>query len=199
MTELTTQKNNVRLCGTVETEPAYSHEVYGDRFYEFILKVPRLSGENDFIALTAPERLIDDAKCGRGDRVAVNGQFRSYRKMVGEKSKLMLSVLVRDFCSFSHENPNEVELSGCTCEPPIRRATKPEGEIYDLLIAVDRKYGKSDFIPCVARGEIAKLISGLKVRQKIAVQGKLQSREIAESEIRLINEVAIDTVNLKVR
>ena len=204
MTEITTtQSNKVYLCGTVETEPVYSHELYGEGFYEFLLKVPRLSGQNDIIPLTVSERIINDANIGVGEKIALNGQFRSYNKMVDEKSKLMLTVFVRDFCEPSEENPNTVELSGYICKPPIYRTTPFNREICDLLIAVNRAYNKSDYIPCIAWGRNARFVKSVEVGQKLALQGRIQSREYikkfseTESETRVAYELSINKINLE--
>lgn len=204
MTESTiTQSNKVYLCGTVESDPVYSHELYGEGFYEFLLKVPRLSGQNDIIPLTVSERIINDAKIAVGERIALNGQFRSYNKMVDEKSKLMLTVFVRDFCAPGEENPNTVELSGYICKPPIYRTTPFNREICDLLIAVNRAYNKSDYIPCIAWGRNARFVKSVEVGQKIVIQGRIQSREYVkklseiQSETRVAYELSINKINIE--
>ena len=115
MTEETnyTPNNKVRLCGYVDSEPKFSHELYGEGFYEFILRVPRLSEQSDKIPVTVSERLMNGVDFAVGSRLAVNGQFRSYNKLDGGRSKLMLTVFVRDFFECPEgENPNEVELMG---------------------------------------------------------------------------------------
>ena len=204
MTESTTlQSNKVYLCGMVETDPVYSHELYGEGFYEFSLKVPRLSGQNDVIPLTVSERLISGADLSIGTKIALNGQFRSYNKMVDEKSKLMLTVFVRDFCDFSEENPNTVELAGYICKPPIYRTTPFNREICDLLIAVNRAYNKSDYIPCIAWGRNARFVKNVEVGQKLTIQGRIQSREYVkklsetESETRVAYELSVNKINLE--
>ena len=204
MTEITTtQSNKVYLCGSVESQPKYSHELYGEGFYEFLLKVPRLSGQNDIIPLTVSERLIKDTDLSIGARIALNGQFRSYNKMADEKSKLMLTVFVRDFCEPIEENPNTVELSGYICKPPIYRTTPFNREICDLLVAVNRAYNKSDYIPCIAWGRNARFVKSVEVGQKLTIQGRIQSREYVkklsetESETRVAYELSINKINLE--
>ena len=204
MTEnITTQSNKVYLCGTVQSEPVYSHELYGEGFYEFSICVPRLSGQNDIIPLTVSERILKDADVAIGKQIALNGQFRSYNKMAEEKSKLMLTVFVRDFCAPQEENPNTVELSGYICKPPIYRTTPFNREICDLLVAVNRAYNKSDYIPCIAWGRNARFVKSVEVGQKLALQGRIQSREYVkklsetESETRTAYELSINKINLE--
>ncbi len=204
MTEsTTTQSNKVYLCGTVESDPVYSHELYGEGFYEFLLKVPRLSQQNDIIPVTVSERLLGGANLTVGTKIALNGQFRSYNKMVDEKSKLMLTVFVRDFCEPLEENPNTVELAGYICKPPIYRTTPFNREICDLLIAVNRAYNKSDYIPCIAWGRNARFVKNAEVGQKLVIQGRIQSREYVkklsetESETRVAYELSVNKINLE--
>ncbi len=203
MTEsTTTQSNKVYLCGTVESDPVYSHELYGEGFYEFSIKVPRLSQQNDVIPVTVSERLLDGANLTVGSKIALNGQFRSYNKMVDEKSKLMLTVFVRDFCEPLEENPNMVELAGYICKPPVYRTTPFNREICDLLIAVNRAYNKSDYIPCIAWGRNARFVKNVEVGQKLVIQGRIQSREYVkklsetESETRVAYELSINKIEL---
>lgn len=195
--------NKVFLCGTVESEPVYSHELYGEGFFEFLLKVPRLSQQNDVIPITVSERILTEKKIVIGERVALNGQFRSYNKMVDEKSKLMLTVFVREFCQEVQENPNIVELSGYICKSPIYRTTPFNREICDLLIAVNRAYNKSDYIPCIAWGRNARFLKNIDVGQKLAISGRIQSREYVkklsetEAETRVAYELSINKINLE--
>lgn len=170
--------NKVRLSGYVESEPKFSHELYGEGFYEFMLRVPRLSQQSDIIPVTVSERLMTGVDFAIGTKLAVNGQFRSYNKFVDGKSKLMLTVFVRDFFeSAEDENPNEVELCGYVCKPPVYRTTPFNREICDLLVAVNRAYNKSDYIPCIAWGRNARFVQNLKVGDRVALSGRIQSRE----------------------
>ncbi len=195
--------NKVYLCGEVVSHPEYSHELYGEGFYEFILKVPRLSQQTDLIPVTMSERILSETKIVVGEKIALNGQFRSYNKVVDEKSKLMLTVFVRDFCTPTEENPNLVELSGYICKPPVYRTTPFNREICDLLIAVNRAYNKSDYIPCIAWGRNARFIKSVDVGQKLAISGRIQSREyvkkISETEVetRTAYELSINKITLE--
>ena len=185
MTEETnyTPNNKVRLCGYVDSEPKFSHELYGEGFYEFILRVPRLSEQSDKIPVTVSERLMNGVDFAVGSRLAVNGQFRSYNKLDGGRSKLMLTVFVRDFFECPEgENPNEVELMGYVCKPPVYRTTPFNREIADLLIAVNRSYNKSDYIPAIAWGRNARFVRNLAVGDRVALSGRIQSREYQKKQ-----------------
>lgn len=197
--------NKVFLMGDVQSEPVYSHELYGEAFYEFFLKVPRLSNQNDLIPITVSERLMSDVDIQIGNKLAFNGQFRSYNKLVEDHSKLMLTVFVREFVSVADsidENPNTVELSGYVCKQPIYRTTPFNREICDVLIAVNRAYNKSDYIPCIAWGRNARFVRNAEVGQRIWVNGRIQSRMYTkklsetESEDRTAYELSINKVIL---
>ena len=200
-TETTYLKNNkVYLSGTVSTQPHYSHELYGEGFYEFTLKVPRLSEQCDFVPVTVSERLMSGIDLSVGAAVSLNGQFRSYNKMENAKSKLMLTVFVRDFTESNGQNPNTVELSGYVCKQPIYRTTPFNREICDLLLAVNRAYNKSDYIPCIAWGRNARFVRDIEVGQRVSVLGRIQSREYTkklsetESEIRTAYELSVGKI-----
>ena len=140
----------------------------------------RPSGQDDVIPLTISERILYSTRLGVGERIALNGQFRTYYKLIDGKCKLMITVLVQNLCEPSGENPNRVELVGHICEPPIHRTAPSDREICDLLIGVDRLYYKTDYIPCIAFGENARLAKTAKVEQPVVVQGKFQSRKYVE-------------------
>ena len=168
--------NAVTLSGKVVGEPAFSHEVFGEKFYEVTLSVKRLSGMDDLLPISVSEHLVDD-KFYDGANVSIKGQFRSYNKTVGERSKLMLTVFVRDVFDYDDTiNPNTVELSGYICKPPVYRTTPFNREICDLLIAVNRQYNKSDYIPCIVWGRNARFASGLPVGEHINLSGRVRSR-----------------------
>ena len=173
----TNQTNNsVILCGTVKGEPVYSHEVFGEKFYEVMLAVKRLSGMDDVLPVSVSEHLLCDG-FRDGCEVTVKGQFRSYNKIVGERSKLMLTVFVRDVEPFDPTvNPNTMQLSGFICKPPVYRTTPFNREICDLLVAVNRQYNKSDYIPCIVWGRNARFAEKLAVGQHIDIVGRVQSR-----------------------
>ena len=170
------RNNSVTLSGAVMGEPVYSHEIYGEKFYEVTLAVKRLSGMDDYLPISVSEHLMSDT-FHDGNMVTVSGQFRSYNKTIGDKSKLMLTVFVRDVLAYDETiNPNTLELTGYICKPPIYRTTPFNREICDVLIAVNRQYNKSDYIPCIVWGRNARFAGTLAVGEHINVVGRVQSR-----------------------
>lgn len=169
--------NRVTLMGKIVDEPKFSHEVYGEGFYEFTLSVPRLSGQIDLLPITISERLMNDFDMELDREILVEGQFRSYNKLDDAKSKLMLTVFARNVCEPRLDvNPNTVELSGFICKKPMYRTTPFKREISDILIAVNRAYNKSDYIPCIAWGRNARFVNSLQVGDRIQIIGRIQSR-----------------------
>ena len=170
--------NKVFLSGTVESMPVFSHETFGEAFYEVNLLVPRLSDHMDIVPVTVSEKLLVGGRFEIGKYVCIKGQFRSYNKMEDGKSKLMLTVFVREVCEFEEDlNPNIIEITGFICKAPTYRTTPFNREICDVLIAVNRAYNKSDYLPCIAWGRNAKFVSELDVGTKISIVGRIQSRE----------------------
>ena len=191
--------NTVYLQGRVGSAVEYSHDLYGERFYEFKLNVPRLSEHLDVIPITASEALV--AGLQADELIAVSGQFRSFNRPDGERSRLILSVFAREITQPQAEvNPNAAELIGYICKPPIYRTTPFNREICDVLLAVNRAYSKSDYIPCIAWGKNARLIKNAPVGQKMCVAGRIQSRQYTkrldngETELRTAYEVSIGAV-----
>ncbi len=173
-----TTNNRVFIMGEVASEPEQTHSLYGEGFYEFYMTVPRLSGQNDVIPVTVSERLMID-RLQKGEKISIIGQFRSYNKLENERSKLMLTVFARDFAEYDEEeqNPNSCELNGYVCKEPVYRTTPFNREICDLLLAVNRGYNKSDYIPCIAWGRNARFVRNIKVGQNVVVSGRIQSRK----------------------
>ncbi len=172
----TNGNNAVMLSGKVVGEPVYSHEVFGEKFYEVVLSVARLSGMADLLPVSVSEHLLT-ANLHDNELVTIKGQFRSYNKMSGERSKLMLTVFARDVLPYDESaNPNMLELTGYICKPPVYRTTPFNREICDLLIAVNRQYNKSDYIPCIVWGRNARFAGNLSVGEHINVVGRAQSR-----------------------
>ena len=174
--------NEVQLTGYVDSDLTFSHEVYGEGFYSFVMKVPRLSDISDYINATVSERLINDVSLSRGDIVTLNGQFRSYNNYSGTGNKLVLTVFVRDISHISEEeidgkNSNYIFLNGYICKPPVYRVTPFGREITDILVAVNRAYNKSDYIPCIAWGRNARFSNSLNIGENIKLWGRIQSRE----------------------
>ncbi len=170
--------NYASIVGELHSEFSYSHESYGECFYNFSVKIPRLSGSFDTIIITASERIICDEEYSVGDKIKVVGQFRSYNNYGENGNKLILTLFAK---TIEHDNAskflNEVELNGFLCKEPIYRTTPFGREITDILLAVNRTHNKSDYIPCIAWGRNAKFASKLSVGDNIVVTGRMQSRE----------------------
>ncbi len=169
--------NKVYISGTIVSEAKFSHEIYGEGFYEMDVSVKRLSLQQDILPITISERLIADKKLEVGSTIFALGQFRSYNKLVDNKSKLMLTIFIRElFNENIYKNPNNIVLSGYICKPPVYRTTPFNREIADILIAVNRSYNKSDYIPAIAWGRNARFVKNLSVGDKVAIAGRIQSR-----------------------
>lgn len=187
--------NNVELWGKVKTSPEYSHTVIGENFYEFTLEVPRLSESSDIIPITISEKLFTKDDLKPDTVIAVSGQFRSYNKLIENKSKLMLTVFVREIIPVdTNKNPNVINLKGFLCKEPIFRTTPFKREICDILLAVNRAYNKSDYIPCIAWGRNARFVKNLPVGTKIDIEGRIQSRVYQKklSEEEIVNKTAYE-------
>ncbi len=178
MNYVSEKNNKVYISGEIVSDAVFSHEIYGEGFYEFFVKVMRLSGQADILPITVSERLIQGAMLGKGKCICAVGQFRSYNKIENGKSRLMLTIFVRELVDEgAGRNPNNILLSGYICKPPVYRTTPFNREIADVLVAVNRAYNKSDYIPCIAWGRNARFVKNLCVGDKVAISGRIQSRE----------------------
>lgn len=170
--------NYATLSGKIVSLPQFSHEVYGEKFYEILLEVKRLSQSVDIVPVSLSERLMCDSLIELGNEITVTGQFRSYNKTVEDKSKLMLTVFARDIVPLTSDiNPNSIQLEGYICKLPVFRTTPFNREICDVLLAVNRQYNKSDYIPCIAWGRNARFVRSLPVGEHIRIIGRIQSRQ----------------------
>ena len=201
MSDKIIENNQVTIMGKVATEFSFSHEVFGEGFYMVKVEVKRLSNSEDRIPLMISERLIDVTQDYTGEYIMVHGQFRSYNRHEEQKNRLVLSVFVREI-SFMEEEPdgtktNSIWLDGYICKEPIYRKTPLGREIADLLLAVNRPYGKSDYIPCICWGRNARYASGFEVGEHVQLLGRIQSREYVkrisdtETEKRIAYEVSV--------
>lgn len=170
------QNNRAYVAGEVISAPVFSHEVLGERFYDVVLSVKRLSDRADEIPVTVSDRLMQDASLEVGTRLGVSGQLRSYNKQADGRSKLVLRVFARELDDGEANTPNRIELEGYVCKPPVYRTTPFRREICDMLLAVNRAYNKSDYIPAIAWGRNAKYAGEFAVGDKVAVSGRIQSR-----------------------
>ncbi len=178
------QSNYVKVIGTINSTLEYSHEMFGEKFYEFYLQVSRLSNNKDELPIIISERLINKTNMEKGNYVIVEGQFRSYNRYEENANKLLLRIFVRDLIVPKEEEkeelnkkPNEVLLNGFLCKEPKYRTTPFGREITDMLIAVNRPYNKSDYIPCIAWGRNARYCEKLEVGDHIKIWGRIQSRK----------------------
>lgn len=211
------ENNYLTLVGKVTGEKKFSHEIYGESFYVFNLEIPRLSGNSDIIPITVSERLLQEETLQEGKKLLIKGQFRSYNSYENEKNRLILTVFAKDIVELEEneveeeeENEivkketitNEVVLVGYICKKPIYRQTPFGREISDLLLAVNRAYNKSDYIPCIAWGRTARFCQNLEVGSQVKVVGRVQSRtyekkhEDGSVETRIAYEVSVGSLEV---
>ncbi|WP_092558835.1 single-stranded DNA-binding protein [Anaeromicropila populeti] len=201
MTDKIFENNQVTIAGEVESLFQYSHDVFGEGFYILDVRVNRLSTSNDTIPLMVSERLVDINEDLRGKNIEITGQFRSYNRHEENRNRLMLSVFVRELVvcdeEYVSQKPNYIFLDGYICKQPIYRKTPLGREIADLLLAVNRPYGKSDYIPCICWGRNARYAEKFQIGGHIQIWGRIQSREyqkkLDESEVerRVAYEVSV--------
>ena len=168
--------NRVQLCGTVQTAPQFSHENHGLHFCSFTLAIPRLSGVDDVLPIMLPQTLLEECPIAVGDTVSLQGQLRSFNNRSGEGHRLLLSVFAHSL-QLSDQVPfNQIQLSGVVCKSPSLRRTPLGREICDILLAVNRRYGRADYLPCIAWGAVAQSVATYTVGQRLTVEGRVQSR-----------------------
>lgn len=206
------ENNHLVLVGKVTSDKKFSHEIYGEKFYIFDLEVPRLSGNADIIPITISERLLESEDLAIDKKVIIEGQFRSYNSYQNERNKLVLTVFAKDVKFVENQDEeiqaskdfvsNEVTLNGYICKKPIYRQTPFGREIADLLLAVNRAYNKSDYIPCIAWGRNARFCENIEVGTEVKIIGRVQSRtyekkyEDGTSETKVAYEVSISSLEV---
>lgn len=206
------ENNYLTLVGKVTGEKRFSHEIYGESFYVFNLSIPRLSGNSDIIPITVSERLIKEDTLQEEKKLLVKGQFRSYNSYENEKNRLILTVFAKDIMEVEEDEENEmvkkdtitneVVLIGYICKKPIYRQTPFGREISDILLAVNRAYNKSDYIPCIAWGRNARFCQNLEVGSQVKIIGRVQSRmyekkhEDGTVENRVAYEVSVGSLEV---
>ena len=209
MADKVLENNQVSIVGEIVSDFSYSHEVYGEGFFVVEVAVNRLSNYADYIPLMVSERLIDTTQSYIGEKIHVTGQFRSYNRHEETKNRLILSVFVREleFVDEYMENEDEerksnyITLDGYVCKAPVYRKTPLGREIADLLVAVNRSYGKSDYIPCICWGRNARFAAGFEVGTHVQIWGRIQSREYVkkinetEAEQRVAYEVSVSKID----
>ncbi len=179
MIDIKDDTNVVYLRGEMDDNLDFSHEIFGEKFYNTKIKINRLSESYDVLPLTISERLLQDIDIRDNNSVNVIGQLRSYNKNIDNKNRLVLTVFVRELKQSEEENkdPNSIFLDGYICKAPIYRKTPLGREITDLLVAINRPYNKSDYIPSIVWGRNAKFAKTLKVGDRVQMWGRVQSRE----------------------
>ncbi len=206
------ENNHLVLVGKVTSDKRFSHEIYGEKFYIFDLEVPRLSGNADIIPITISERLLEAEELDINKKIIVEGQFRSYNSYQNERNKLVLTVFAKDVKFVENQEEeiqaskdfvsNEVILNGYICKKPIYRQTPFGREIADILLAVNRAYNKSDYIPCIAWGRNARFCENIEVGTEVKIIGRVQSRtyekkyEDGTSETKIAYEVSISSLEV---
>ena len=201
MSDKIIENNQVTIMGEIASRFSFSHEVFGEGFYMADVRVKRLSSSVDVIPLMISERLIDVSEDYTGEFIMASGQFRSYNRHDEQKNRLVLSVFVREV-SFIDEEPdgaktNSIFLDGYICKLPVYRKTPLGREIADILLAVNRPYGKSDYIPCICWGRNARFAAAFEVGEHVQIYGRIQSRIYVkkltetETEERIAYEVSV--------
>lgn len=200
------ENNKAMVAGRIVSGLSFSNEVYGEKFYQMMLEIERSSGRTDIIPLMVSDRLINTRKDYTGCMIEASGQYRSHNRKEGERNRLELHLFVQELYFVDKECGtvcnNCICLNGYVCKPPVYRVTPLGREIADILLAVNRQYGKSDYIPCIAWGRNAGFAAHLEVGTRIDVQGRIQSREynkqISETEYekRIAYEISLSRIEV---
>ena len=174
--------NRVELCGTAEDAPTLSHVNHGCTFYRFTLSVLRLSGQADKLPIIVPRSLLLLTPVRSGDTVHITGQLRSFNNKSGQGSRLVISTFAQTLTCGEGEPLNRIFLSGVLCRQPTLRRTPLGREICDMILAVNRRYGRADYLPCIAWGAVAQQVSLLHTGARLTAEGRVQSRIYAKTE-----------------
>lgn len=174
--------NSVTLRGALAGKPVFSHSGRSEEFFTFPLEITRLSGAVDTINIIAEKQLLESAEVKDGDSVEITGELRSYNNKSGEGSRLVITVLAKQILITMGENVNSVTLCGVLCKKPNLRRTPMGRQICDMMMAVNRRYGRSDYLPCISWGQTAQDAAELDVGDKIQVEGRIQSRKYIKNE-----------------
>lgn len=189
-------QNYVELWGVAAADPAFSHENHGQRFYKFPLRVERLSGQSDVPVIVVGEQLLRRTPVEEGDCLRLTGQLRSFNNKSGQGSRLVITVLAQELEQSGGGFFNRILLSGVICKQPYLRRTPLGRSICDIILAVNRHYGRADYLPCIAWGQVASTVAGMTVGDRLALEGRVQSRTYTKmldtgAEERVAFEVSI--------
>ena len=194
-------ENKITLHGRVEAEPVVSHVNHGETYCMFPLGASRLSGVEDRLNLVIPAAMLRQYPLKAGDEVSVWGEVRSFNNKSGVGSRLVITVFVREIRREQAEDENRLELAGTLCKPPIYRRTPLGRDICDMMLAVNRRYGRTDYLPCIAWGTLARRCGELNVGEALSLTGRLQSRTYTkyigeQSQQRTAFEVSIMSMDV---
>ena len=196
--------NRAELVGSIDSAPVFSHSAYGENFYELPLSVCRRSGAADLLRVILSDRLTMDTPISEGMTIHISGQIRTYNETDASGiCRLNIVVFARaiEALDESCRHENGISLTGFVCKPPIRRTSPLGREICDLMLAANRMYGKSDYIPCIAWGRSAVFASGFPVGTHLSAVGRLQSREYkkrnAEGDVSVRTAYEVSVIRLE--
>ena len=168
--------NRVQLCGTVDSAPELSHVNHGVSFYKFTLAVERLSGLSDKLTVLVSAPQLEAVPLQEGNAATVRGQLRSFNNKSGQGSRLVISVFAHVLERGGDAPLNLIQLSGVLCKPPVLRRTPLGREISDIILAVNRRYGRADYLPCIAWGAVAQQVAVMTTGDRLTIEGRVQSR-----------------------
>ena len=203
--EQSMEKNRVDISGKAESDLEFNHTLFGENFYLFYIRTPRLSGVDDVLPVTVSERLLGGRAVKKGEDIYIYGQLRSYNKHIDGANRLIITIFALEISFIETQCVlNELIIDGYVCKAPVYRTTPFQREITDLLIAVNRSYHKSDYLPCIAWGRNARFAATLEVGSRVIVSGRVQSREYkktiqdGETTIRMAYEVSVSKIDPKI-
>ena len=189
--------NEVIVVGCIVSKFNYDHEVYGEKFYEFNVAIKRDSGKKDIIPVIVSERLINVRENYINKHIYIKGQYRSHNQHEENKNKVLLFVFALELEFTEAGEVNDIFLEGHLCKEPVYRETPLGRQVADVLLAVNRAYGKSDYIPCICWGRLAYYVSTLNIGDRIRVSGRIQSREYNKNgEVKVAYELSVNLLEL---
>ena len=192
--DIITENNYIELCGDLAGRPAYSHTARGQEFYAFPLEVQRLSGTFDRLNIIVRPQLLEGVELNSGSRIRVTGQLRTFNNRSGEGAKLVITVFAKEIELTDEDYVNHIVLHGTLCKTPVQRTTPMGRDICDLMLAVNRRYGRSDYLPCICWGNMALIAGTWDVGTRLKIDGRVQSR----TYIKVIDDIPIEKTAFEV-